>query len=216
MWQFLCTIFIHWFIHLFTPSVPHHPHLNPLWRKRHFAECMTSWLQVDGVHADSWWRLRLHVATGAGRDQHRRSDVTRSWRHVGGQLTLPGQLLWSWHLPGRPVSVLGEWNCSGSCEVTDSPTNHISFFNFWAQTNFQFPEHDSDSSMNYILRFLTGLWWDVSFGQKLRQKRSRQHDPKYRLKSSQYTLIIPHRVIQLTTISFWVPETRLRLPLVNK
>ena len=34
--------------------------------------------------------------------------------------------------------------------------------------------------------------------------------------SSQYTLIIPHRVIQLTTISFWVPETRLRLPQVNK
>ena len=27
---------------------------------------------------------------------------------------------------------------------------------------------------------------------------------KCRLKSSQYTLIIPHRVIQLTTISFWV------------
>ena len=34
--------------------------------------------------------------------------------------------------------------------------------------------------------------------------------------SSQYTLIIPHRVIQLTTISFWVPETRLHLPQVNK
>ena len=29
------------------------------------------------------------------------------------------------------------------------------------------------------------------------------------VKSSQYTLIIPHRVIQLTTISFWVSETRL-------
>ena len=39
---------------------------------------------------------------------------------------------------------------------------------------------------------------------------------KCRLKSSQYTLIISHRVIQLTTISFWVPETRLRLPQVNK
>ena len=41
----------------------------------------------------------------------------------------------------------------------------------------------------------------------LRQTRSRQHDRKSRLKSSQssqYTLIIPHRVIQLTTISFWV------------
>ena len=39
---------------------------------------------------------------------------------------------------------------------------------------------------------------------------------KIRLKSSQYTLIIPHRVIQLTTNSFWVPETWLRLPQVNK
>ena len=41
----------------------------------------------------------------------------------------------------------------------------------------------------------------------MRQTRSRQHDRKCRLKSShssQYTLIIPHRVIQLTTISFWV------------
>ena len=45
---------------------------------------------------------------------------------------------------------------------------------------------------------------------------SRQHDPKCRLKSSPYTLIIPHMVIQLTTISFWVPETRLCLPQVNR
>ena len=46
----------------------------------------------------------------------------------------------------------------------------------------------------------------------------RQHDRKCRLKSSQYTFIIPHshRVIQLTTISFWASETRLRLPQVNK
>ena len=28
--------------------------------------------------------------------------------------------------------------------------------------------------------------------------------------------IIPHRVLQLTTISFWVSETRLHLPQVNK
>ena len=35
----------------------------------------------------------------------------------------------------------------------------------------------------------------------------RQHDQKCRLKSSQYTFIIPHRVIQLTTISFWVSES---------
>ena len=44
----------------------------------------------------------------------------------------------------------------------------------------------------------------------------RQHDRKCRLKSSQYTFIIPHRILQLTTISFWVSETRLRLPQVNK
>ena len=36
------------------------------------------------------------------------------------------------------------------------------------------------------------------------------------VRSSQYTLIIPHRVIQLTTISFWVSKTRLHLPQVNK
>ena len=34
--------------------------------------------------------------------------------------------------------------------------------------------------------------------------------------SSQYTFMTPHRVIQLTTISFWVSETRLHLPQVNK
>ena len=34
----------------------------------------------------------------------------------------------------------------------------------------------------------------------------RQHDRKCRRKSSQYTLIIPHRVIQLSTISFWVTQ----------
>ena len=37
-----------------------------------------------------------------------------------------------------------------------------------------------------------------------------------KVRSSQYTLIIPHRVIQLTTISFWLSETRLRVPQVNK
>ena len=36
------------------------------------------------------------------------------------------------------------------------------------------------------------------------------------LKSSQYTFIIPHRIIELTTMSFWVSQTRLRLPQVNK
>ena len=48
------------------------------------------------------------------------------------------------------------------------------------------------------------------------QTCSRQHDPNCRLKSSQYTLIIPHRVIQLTAMSFWVPKTRLHLLQANK
>ena len=63
---------------------------------------------------------------------------------------------------------------------------------------------------------LNWLVMRCKFSPNLRQTRSIQHDRKCRLKSSQYTLIIPHRVIQLTTISFWVPETRLRLPQVNK
>ena len=36
-----------------------------------------------------------------------------------------------------------------------------------------------------------------------------------KVKSSQYTLIIPVRVIPLSTVSFWVRETMLRLPQVN-
>ena len=43
-----------------------------------------------------------------------------------------------------------------------------------------------------------------------------EHVGESQVKSSQDTFIIPHRVIQLTTISFWVSETRLRLPQVNK
>ena len=35
---------------------------------------------------------------------------------------------------------------------------------------------------------------------------------KCRLKSSQYALIIPHMVLQLTTISFWIPETIKAVP----
>ena len=42
-----------------------------------------------------------------------------------------------------------------------------------------------------------------------------ENEGQNQVRSSQYTLIIPYRVIQLTTISFWVPETRLRLPQVN-
>ena len=67
-----------------------------------------------------------------------------------------------------------------------------------------------DRCVFFIIIFIKGL------GGGGGQTRSRQHDQKCRLKSSQYTLIIPHRVIQLTTISFWVSETRLRLPQVNK
>ena len=63
---------------------------------------------------------------------------------------------------------------------------------------------------------LSCLVMRCNFGPNLRQTRSRQHDRKCRLKSSQYTVIIPHRVIQLTTISLWVPERRLCLPQVNK
>ena len=64
------------------------------------------------------------------------------------------------------------------------------------------------SELYFILNWL----WDASFGPNLRQTRSRQHNRKCRLKSSQYTFISPHRVIQLTTISFWVSETSLDCP----
>ena len=50
------------------------------------------------------------------------------------------------------------------------------------------------------------------FGPNLRQTRSRQHDRKCRLKSSQYILIIPHRLIQITTIPFWVPRDKAAPP----
>ena len=100
----------------------------------------------------------------------------------------------------------------------------------WA--NVSSPEHTLDSSTNYDL-FFNWTFSSLKMVQTVRQTllRSqltcnemqvsartcgRQHDRKCRLKSSQYTLIIPHRVIQLTTISFWVPETRLCLPQVNK
>ena len=46
----------------------------------------------------------------------------------------------------------------------------------------------------------------------LRQICSRQHDRKCRVKSSQYTFITPHRLIQLTTISFWVSVTKAAPP----
>ena len=92
----------------------------------------------------------------------------------------------------------------------------------WA--NVCSPEHTSDTSTNYD----SFLNWTFSSPNMVRTVQTllhsqmvcnemqasaracgRQHDRKCRLKSSQYTLIIPHRVIQLTTISFWVSETRL-------
>ena len=99
-----------------------------------------------------------------------------------------------------------------------------------------FAEHTSDSLTNYDLFLkwtisspnMVQTVWQTLFHSQLACNEmqalawtcSRQHDRKCRLKSSQvksiYTLIIPHRVIQLTTISFWVPETRLSLPQVNK
>ena len=99
----------------------------------------------------------------------------------------------------------------------------------WA--NVCSPEHTSDTSTNYD----SFLNWTFSSPNMVRTVQillhshlacnemqasartcGRQNDRKCRLKSSQYTLIIAHRVIQLTTISFWVSETRLRLPQVNK
>ena len=67
--------------------------------------------------------------------------------------------------------------------------------------------------IRFLIELLVHRIW---FGPNLRQTRSRQHDQKCRLKSSQYSFIIPHRVIQVTTISFRVSETRLRLTQVNK
>ena len=97
----------------------------------------------------------------------------------------------------------------------------------WA--NVCSPEHTSDTSTNYdsflnwtfcapnmVRTVQTLLHSHLACNEMQTSARSRQHDRKCRLKSSQYTLIIPHRVIQLTTISFWVSETRLCLPQVNK
>ena len=47
----------------------------------------------------------------------------------------------------------------------------------------------------------------------MRQKRSRQHDPKCRLKSIYFNHPSQDNS---TTLSFWIQETRLRLPQVNK
>ena len=99
----------------------------------------------------------------------------------------------------------------------------------WA--NVCSPEHTSDTSTNYdsflnwtfsspnmVRTVQTLLHSQLACNEMQASARTcgRQHDRKCRLKSSQYTLIIPHRVIQLTTISFWDSETRLRLPQVNK
>ena len=50
----------------------------------------------------------------------------------------------------------------------------------------------------------------------MRQKYSRQHDPKCRLKSSQYTLIIPHRLIQLLLCIILGPRDKAAPPKVKK
>ena len=101
----------------------------------------------------------------------------------------------------------------------------------WA--NVRSPEHTSDTSTNYdsflnwtfsspnmVQTVQTLLHSQLACNEMQASARtcSRQHDQKCRLNSSQYTLIIPqaHRVIQLTTISFWVSKTRLCLPQVNK
>ena len=91
------------------------------------------------------------------------------------------------------------------------------------------PEHTSDTSTNYdsflnwtfsspnmVRTVQTLLHSQLACNEMQASPCGRQHDWKCRLKSSQYTWIIPHRVIQLTTISFWVSETRLCLPQVNK
>ena len=106
----------------------------------------------------------------------------------------------------------------------------------WA--NVCLPEHTSDTSTNYD----SFLNWTFSSPNMVRTVQTLLHsqlacDERQasartcgrrtadsmienvgwsQVKSSQYTLIIQHRVIQLTTVSFWVSETRLRLPQVNK
>ena len=87
---------------------------------------------------------------------------------------------------------------------------------------FLFAEHTSDSSMNYdsflnltfsspnIVRTVrrTLLRSQLAYNEMQASARTCgwQHDRKCRL--SQYTLIIPHRVIQLTTISFLGPRDK--------
>ena len=71
-----------------------------------------------------------------------------------------------------------------------------------------------------ILRFLTGLYNEMqasawTCGRSATDSMI-QNVGWSRVKSSQYTLISPHRVIQLTTISFWVPEKRLSIPQIKK
>ena len=104
----------------------------------------------------------------------------------------------------------------------------------WA--NVCSPEHTSDTSTNYDSFLNWTLVRRIWFWQsklyfilnwlvmrcKLRPELAADAQQTAwskmwaKVKSSQYTLIIPHRVLQLTTISFWVSETRLHLPQVNK
>ena len=60
---------------------------------------------------------------------------------------------------------------------------------------------------------LNWLMMDCKLLPNLRQKRSRQQDPKCsQVKSSQYKLIIPHRVIQLTAIIIQGPREKAAPP----
>ena len=73
---------------------------------------------------------------------------------------------------------------------------------------FFFAEHGSNSSTNYT-SFLNRLIMRCNVRPKLAAEAQQTVRSKCRLKSSEVKLIyliIPHRAIQPTTISFWVPE----------
>ena len=85
-------------------------------------------------------------------------------------------------------------NWTNVCSPEHTSANYDSFLNW------------TFSSPNMVRTVQTLLHSQLACNemQALARTCGRQHDRKCRLKSSQSTLIIPHRVIQLTTISFWV------------
>ena len=133
------------------------------------------------------------------------------------------------------VQMCVEWFCVSQCEVKATPRSLKPVLN-WA--NVCSPEHTSDTSTNYdsflnwtfsspnmVRTFQTLLHSQLACNEMQASARTcgrRAADSMIenvgssQVKSSQYTSANPHRVIQLTTISFWVFETRLRLPQVNK